>query len=103
MRNALSPCLSLAPSAEVAAWRVKPQSAQRCLVHVGHLARCLEALMATEAWHSLTENIKPKAVFRLCLIQTEAKFTFGVLGGISGRWAHLGAILGLSGASRGPS
>ena len=49
--------------------------------------------MATEAWHSLTENIKPKAVFRLCLIQTEAKFTFGVLGGGSGRWAHLGTIL----------
>ena len=69
--------------------------------------------MATEAWQSLTENIKPKAVFRLCLIQIEAIFTFGVLGGYFGAlgpsWSHLGliwslswAILGRLGAMLGP-
>ena len=56
--------------------------------------------MATEAWHSLTENIKPKAVFQLCLIQTERKLAFGLLGGYFGAlcpsWSHLGLIWGLS-------
>ena len=56
--------------------------------------------MATEAWHSLPENIKPKAEFRLCLIQTECKLAFGLLGGYFGAlgpsWSHLGLIWGLS-------
>ena len=54
--------------------------------------------MATEAWHSLPENIKPKAEFRLCLIQTECKLAFGLLGGYFGAlgpsWAYLGPLVG---------
>ena len=46
-----------------------------------------------EAWHSLTENIKPKAIFRLCLIQTEAKLAFVLLGGYFGVLTHREPLL----------
>ena len=46
---AQGPCPRLAPSAEATAWRVKPCSAQRCLVEARHLESQVQALMATGA------------------------------------------------------